>query len=174
MKNPAGVYPKLALPLTRLDVDLVLFQPFLLDALLQPLVERVLWTDEAIDLMVLAVDPKCCGLETKFFPHINLHLVAIFVKIFLYFQDVMVLILVALRGFQVELNSASDFVLIRQELERRKIEVYHLKLAPNLRAKLLVYVPVLSLTDSAAVVRCVASGADFAVWGKANLEKDGN
>lgn len=114
MKNPAGVYPKLALPLTRLDVDLVLFQPFLLDALLQPLVERVLWTDEAIDLMVLAVDPQCCGLETKFFPHINLHLVAIFVKIFLYFQDVMVLILVALRGFQVELNSTSDFILIHQ------------------------------------------------------------
>lgn len=110
MKNPAGVYPKLALPLTRLDVDLVLFQPFLLDALLQPLVERVLWTDEAIDLMVLAVDPQCCGLETKFFPHINLHLVVIF----LYFQDVMVLILVALRGFQVELNSTSDFILIHQ------------------------------------------------------------
>ena len=78
MKNPAGVYPKLALPLTRLDVDLVLFQPFLLDALLQPLVERVLWTDEAEDLMVLAVDTQCCGLETKFFPHINLHLVVIF------------------------------------------------------------------------------------------------
>ena len=108
VKNPAGVYPKLPVPLTRLDVDLVLFQPFLLDALHQPLVERVLWTDVAVDLMVLAVHTQCCVQETKLFPHFNFHLIPIIVKSFLYFQDVMLLIAVALRGFPVVLPLSSD------------------------------------------------------------------
>ena len=110
MKNPAGVYPKFPIPLARLDVDLVLLQPFLLDALLQPLVERVLWTDVAVDLLVLTVYTQCCVLKTKLVPHINLHLVVIFVESFLYFQDVMLLVAVALRGFPVELIFSSDFI----------------------------------------------------------------
>ena len=118
MKNPAVVYPKLSIPLTRLDVDLVLFQPFLLDALLQPLVERVLWTDVAVDLMVLAVHTQCCVRETKLFPHINLHLVVIFVKSLLNFQDVMLLIAVALRGIPVVLPLSSDKIPILPYLAR--------------------------------------------------------
>ena len=177
MKNPAWVYPKIPIPLTRLDVDLVLLQAFLLNALLQLFIVRVLWTDEAVDLLVLAVHTQSSVHETKLFPHINCHLVVTFVKIFLYFQDVMFLVSVALRGLQVVFPLSSDFILIHPysaRTEERKIEVYLLKLVPDLRAKFLVHVPVLSLTDSAAVVGCVASSANLAVWSKAHLEKYGN